>query len=68
LLVDEEALFKAEEESFADADVRAGRKEREVAKRDELDRKYVHVLGNGSGSYTHPVHEDGSESLPNTPA
>jgi len=41
LLVEEEALGQAEEECLADADVRARRREREAARRAELDREYV---------------------------
>ena len=41
LLVEEAALDRAEEECLADADVRARRREREAARRAELDREYV---------------------------
>jgi hypothetical protein len=41
LLVEEEALDRAEEECLADEDVRARRREREAARRAELDREYV---------------------------
>jgi hypothetical protein len=41
LLVGEEALDQAEEECLADEDVRARRREREAARRSELDREYV---------------------------
>jgi len=41
LLVQEDALAKAEQESLADADVRARRREREAARRVELDRTFV---------------------------
>jgi hypothetical protein len=41
LLVEEEALDKAEQECLADVDARERRKEREAARRAELDRQYV---------------------------
>ncbi len=41
LLVEEEALNQAEEECLADAEARARRREREAARRTELDRQYV---------------------------
>jgi hypothetical protein len=41
LLVEEQALEKAEEECLADSDVRERRKEREAVRREELDRQYV---------------------------
>ncbi|HEV2667795.1 MAG TPA: DUF2293 domain-containing protein [Blastocatellia bacterium] len=41
LLVEEQALEKAEEECMADSEVRERRKEREAVRREELDRKYV---------------------------
>ncbi len=41
LLVEEEALDRAEQECLADEDVRARRREREAARRAELDREYV---------------------------
>jgi len=41
LLVETQALEKAEEECLADSDIRARRKEREAARREELDRQYV---------------------------
>lgn len=41
LLVEGEALDQAEEECLADEDVRARRREREAARRAELDREYV---------------------------
>lgn len=41
LLVEEEALDRAEEECLADEDARARRREREAARRAELDRQYV---------------------------
>jgi hypothetical protein len=41
LLVDEQALEKAEQECLADAEVRARRKEREAFRREELDQQYI---------------------------
>ena len=41
LLVEAEALERAEEECLADEDVRARRREREAERRAELDREYV---------------------------
>jgi hypothetical protein len=41
LLVEEQALEKAEEECLADSDVRERRKEREAIRREELDRQYI---------------------------
>lgn len=41
LLVEVEALNRAEQECLADEDVRARRREREAARRAELDREYV---------------------------
>jgi hypothetical protein len=41
LLVEEEALDRAEQECLADEDVRARRREREAARRAELDHEYV---------------------------
>jgi len=41
LLVEEQALEKAEEECLADSDVRELRREREAVRREELDRHYV---------------------------
>jgi hypothetical protein len=41
LLVEEQALEKAEEECLADSDVRERRREREAIRREELDRQYV---------------------------
>jgi hypothetical protein len=41
LLVEEEALEEAEQECLADEEVRARRREREAARRAELDRQYV---------------------------
>ncbi|MGH9751487.1 MAG: DUF2293 domain-containing protein [Blastocatellia bacterium] len=41
LLVEEQALEKAEEECLADSEVRERRKEREAVRREELDRQYV---------------------------
>jgi hypothetical protein len=41
LLVEEEALARAEEECLADADARERRREREAARRAELDQEYV---------------------------
>lgn len=41
LLVEEEALDRAEQECLADEDARARRREREAARRAELDRQYV---------------------------
>ena len=41
LLVEEEALEQAEQECLADADVRARRREREAARRAEIDLQYV---------------------------
>ncbi len=41
VLVEEEALARAEEECLADAEVRARRREREAARRAELDQRYV---------------------------
>jgi hypothetical protein len=41
LLVEEQALEKAEEECLADIDVRERRREREAIRREELDRQYV---------------------------
>jgi len=40
-LVEEAALAKAEEECLADADIRARRREREVERRAQTDRRYV---------------------------
>jgi hypothetical protein len=41
LLVEEQALEKAEEECLADGEVRERRREREAVRRDEVDREYV---------------------------
>jgi hypothetical protein len=41
LLVEEQALEKAEEECLADSEVRERRREREAGRREELDRQYV---------------------------
>jgi hypothetical protein len=41
LLVEEQALEKAEDECLADSDVRERRKEREAVRREEFDRNYV---------------------------
>lgn len=41
LLVEEEALDRAEQECLADEDARARRREREAARRTELDRQHV---------------------------
>jgi len=41
LLVEEQALEKAEEECLADSEVRERRRERESVRREELDRQYV---------------------------
>lgn len=41
LLVEEQAVDRAEEECLADEEVRARRREREAVRRDELDREYV---------------------------
>src|SRR6059036_1253586 len=41
LLVEEQALEKAEEECLADSDVRERRREREAVRQEELDRQYV---------------------------
>src|SRR5215510_2459859 len=41
LLVEEEALTKAEEECLADSEIRERRREREAVRREELDRQYV---------------------------
>jgi hypothetical protein len=41
LLVEEQALEKAEEECLADSDVRERRRDREAMRREELDRQYV---------------------------
>jgi hypothetical protein len=41
LLVEEQALEKAEEECLADSEVRERRKEREAVRREEMDRQYV---------------------------
>jgi hypothetical protein len=41
LLVEEQALEKAEEECLADSEIRERRKEREAVRREELDRQYV---------------------------
>jgi hypothetical protein len=41
LLVEEQALEKAEEECLADSEVRERRKEREAIRREESDRQYV---------------------------
>jgi hypothetical protein len=41
LLVEEQALEKAEEECLADGDVRERRREREAIRREELDRQYI---------------------------
>jgi len=41
ILVEEGAVQQAEEECLADAEVRARRREREAARREELDREYV---------------------------
>jgi len=41
LLVEEEALDQAEQECLADVEVRARRREREAARREELDKEYV---------------------------
>jgi hypothetical protein len=41
LLVEPQALEKAEEECLADSEIRERRREREVLRRDEVDREYV---------------------------
>src|SRR5215470_20075204 len=41
LLVEEQALEKAEDECLADSEIRERRKEREAVRREELDRQYV---------------------------
>jgi hypothetical protein len=41
LLVEAEALEKAEEECLADSEVRARRRERETVRRDEIDSRYL---------------------------
>jgi len=41
LLVEAQALEKAEEECLADEDIRERRREREATRREELDRRYV---------------------------
>src|SRR5215510_16310272 len=41
ILVEEQALEKAEEECLADSEVRERRREREAVRREELDRQYV---------------------------
>jgi hypothetical protein len=41
ILVETQALEKAEEECLADSEIRARRKEREAVRREELDRQYV---------------------------
>jgi len=41
LLVEAQALEKAEEECLADGDIRERRREREATRREELDRRYV---------------------------
>jgi hypothetical protein len=41
LLVEEQALEKAEEECLADSEVRERRREREAVRREEMDRQYV---------------------------
>jgi hypothetical protein len=41
LLVEEQALEKAEEECLADSEVRERRRDREAVRREELDRQYV---------------------------
>src|SRR5215475_1154903 len=41
LLVEEQALEKAEEECLADSEVRERRRAREAGRREELDRQYV---------------------------
>jgi hypothetical protein len=50
LLVEEQALEKAEEECLADSEVRERRREREAGRREELDRQYVE-------RFTHRVRE-----------
>jgi hypothetical protein len=45
LLVETEALDRAEQECLADEEVRARRREREAARRAELDREYVREFG-----------------------
>ena len=44
LLVEAEALDQAEQECLADEDVRARRREREAARREELDQQYVQQI------------------------
>ena len=41
LLVESQALEKAEQECLADSDVRARRREREAARREEQDQQYI---------------------------
>ncbi len=41
LIVEEEALEKAEEECLADSDVRERRREREAVRREEMDQQYL---------------------------
>jgi len=41
LIVEEEALEKAEEECLADSDVRERRREREAVRREEIDQRYL---------------------------
>jgi len=41
LIVEEEALEKAEEECLADSDVRERRREREAVRREEMDEQYI---------------------------
>lgn len=45
LLVEEEALDRAEQECLDDEDARAIRREREAERREKLDRKYVEEFG-----------------------
>jgi hypothetical protein len=44
LMVEEQALEKAEEECLADSEVRERRREREAVRREELDRQYVELF------------------------
>jgi hypothetical protein len=45
LLVEEEALDRAEQECLADSEARARRREREASRRAELDQQYVEQFG-----------------------
>ena len=68
LLVEAEALERAEGECLADEEVRARRREREAARREELDQQYVQEFTRRVRElYPRAVHAAGKWPSPNMP-